>query len=57
MGAVEVQQLLTGLAVTHQVAASTQNQALCALVFSYKEVLHQDFGWLDDVVRWCCNGR
>jgi len=36
MGAVEVQQFLTGLAVTHQVAASTQNQALCALVFLYK---------------------
>jgi len=51
MGAVEVQQFLTGLAVTHQVAASTQNQALSALVFLYKEVLHQDFGWLDDVVR------
>jgi site-specific recombinase XerD len=51
MGAVEVQQFLTDLAVTHQVAASTQNQALSALVFLYKEVLHQDFGWLDDVVR------
>ena len=24
---------------------------LSALVFLYKEVLHQDFGWLDDVVR------
>jgi integron integrase len=51
MGALEVQQFLTDLAVTHQVAASTQNQALSALVFLYKEVLHQDFGWLDDVVR------
>jgi len=26
-------------------------QAMGALVFLYKEVLHQDFGWLDDVVR------
>ena len=51
MGAAEVQQFLTDLAVTHQVAASTQNQALSALVFLYKEVLHHDFGWLDDVVR------
>ena len=51
MGAAAVQQFLTDLAVTHQVAASTQNQALSALVFLYKEVLHQDFGWLDDVVR------
>jgi site-specific recombinase XerD len=46
MGAAEVQQFLTDLAVTHQVAASTQNQALSALVFLYKAVLHQDFGWL-----------
>ena len=37
--------------MTYQVAASTQNQALSALVFLYREVLHQDFGWLDDVVR------
>ena len=51
MGAAEVQQFLTDLAVTHQVAAATQNQALSALVFLYKEVLHHDFGWLDDVVR------
>jgi len=51
MGAAEVQQFLTALAVTHQVAASTQNQALSALVFLYKEVLHHDFGWLDAVVR------
>jgi integrase len=51
MGAAEVQQFLTDLAVTHQVAASTQNQALSALVFLYKEVFHQDFGWLDTVVR------
>src|SRR5262245_469726 len=51
MGAAEVRQFLTDLAVAHQVAASTQNKALSALVFLYKEVLHQDFGWLDDVVR------
>jgi hypothetical protein len=45
MGVVEGQQFLTDLAVTHQDAASTQNQALTALVFLYKEVLHHDFGW------------
>ena len=33
MGAAEVQQFLTDLAVTRQVAAATQNQALSALVF------------------------
>ena len=40
MGAVEVQQFLTDLAVAQQVATSTQNQALSALLFLYKEVLH-----------------
>jgi len=32
-------------------AASTQNQALSALLFLYREVLGQDLPWLDDVVR------
>jgi integron integrase len=39
------------LAVHAQVSASTQNQALCALLFLSREVLVQDMGWLDDVVR------
>lgn len=47
----EVSQFLTWLAVKKNVAASTQNQALCALLFLYKEVLKQDFGRLDDVER------
>jgi integron integrase len=51
MGASEVQQFLTDLALTHHVAASTQNQALSALLFLYKVVLHQDIGWVEDVVR------
>jgi hypothetical protein len=42
MGAAEVQAFLTDLAVTQHVAASTQNQALSALLFLYKEVLHQE---------------
>jgi len=42
---------LTHLAVDGHVAASTQNQALSALLFLYREVLEQDFGWLEDVVR------
>ena len=45
MGAMEVQQFLTDLAVTQHVAASTQNQALSALLFLYKEVLHQEIAW------------
>ena len=51
MGAAEVSAFLTHLAVDGHVAASTQNQALPALLFLYREVLEQDFGWLDDVVR------
>lgn len=51
MGVAEVQQFLTALAVTHRVAAATQNQALSALLFLYKAVLQQDIGWIEDVVR------
>src|SRR5262249_15995002 len=40
MGASEIEGFLTDLAVQQKVAASTQNQALNALVFLYKEVLH-----------------
>ena len=42
MGAPEVTQFLTSLAVDRRVAASTQNQALGALLFLYREVLDQD---------------
>ena len=51
MGATEVQSFLSDLAVTQKVSASTQNQALNALVFLYQEVLHQEFGDLDGLVR------
>jgi site-specific recombinase XerD len=51
MGAAEVSAFLTHLAVQGHVAASTQNQALSALLFLYREVLKKDFGWLTDVVR------
>jgi hypothetical protein len=39
MGAAEVEQFLPHLAVNSRVAASTQNQARCALLFLHKEVL------------------
>ena len=32
-------------------ASSTQNQALSALLFLYREVLAQELPWLDDIVR------
>jgi len=51
MGAAEVTSFLTSLAVDGNVAASTQNQALSALLFLYRDVLEQDLPWLDNVVR------
>jgi site-specific recombinase XerD len=39
------------LAVAGKVAAATQNQALSALLFLYREVLGQDLPWLDEVAR------
>ena len=51
MGPAEVSQFLTHLAVKREVAASTQNQALAALLFLYRNVLKEDLPWLDNVVR------
>ena len=51
MGEQEITAFLTHLAVDKHVAASTQNQALSALLFLYKEVLNQELDWLDNVVR------
>ena len=51
MGAAEVQQFLSDLAVTGQVSAATQGQALAALLFLYKNVLEIDLPWLDEIVR------
>ena len=51
MGAPEVEAFLTHLAVEGNVAASTQNQALSALLFLYREVLGQDLPWMQDMVR------
>jgi integron integrase len=44
MGAAEVEQYLTNLAVNRHVSASTQNQALNALVFLYRDVLQIELG-------------
>ncbi|MEQ1622831.1 MAG: integron integrase [Methylococcales bacterium] len=49
MGASEVEQFLTHLAVQGKVSASTQNQAKAALLFLYKEVLVVELPWLDNV--------
>lgn len=51
MGGPEVSKFLSALAMDRDVAASTQNQALSALLFLYRAVLGQELPWLDDVVR------
>ena len=50
MGAAELSSFLTHLAVEGQVPASTQNQALSALLFLYRDVLMLSLPWLDEVV-------
>jgi integron integrase len=51
MGPVEVETFLTHLAVEARVAASTQNQALQALLFLYRHVLDIELPWLQNVTR------
>ena len=46
-----VEAFLTGLATRDRVAASTQNQALSALLFLYREVLGVELAWMENVVR------
>ena len=51
MAAPEITRFLTWLAVDGKAASSTQNQALSALLFLYREVLSQDVPWVDGIVR------
>lgn len=51
MGAAEIEAFLTHLAVEGSVSASTQNQALSALLFLYREVLGIHLPWLTDLTR------
>jgi integron integrase len=51
MGAAEVEEFLTELAVKGRVSASTQNQALSAILFLYRQTLDIDLPWLGGVVR------
>jgi integron integrase len=51
LGAEEVNAFLSHLAVEGRVSASTQAQALCALVFLYRHVLDDRLPWIDDIVR------
>ena len=51
MGAPEVNEFLTHLAVERNVSASTQSQALAAILFLYRDVLAEELPWLNDLVR------
>jgi site-specific recombinase XerD len=47
----EVEAFLTHLAMERRVSASTQNQALAAILFLYRQVLELELPWLENVVR------
>jgi integron integrase len=51
LGKREIEEFLSNLATVGKVSASTQNQALSALLFLYREVYEREFPWLDDLVR------
>ena len=51
MGSDEIQRFLSFLAVQRKVSASSQNQALSAILFLYKKVLGIDLPWMVDIVR------
>ncbi len=61
LGAAEVEAFLSHLATEGNVSASTQNQALSALLFLYREVMGIGLPWMDTMVRakkpqgcqWC----
>jgi integron integrase len=51
MGEPEINQFLTDLAVRKKVSASTQNQALSAILFLYQQVLNKPLEWVNPAVR------
>lgn len=51
MGAIEVEAFLSHLASDRNVSAGTQNQALAALLFLYRNVLQIELPWLDNITR------
>ncbi len=57
MGAPEVRAFLSNLATERKAAASTQRQALSIIIFLYREILEQDFGWLEAMERAKKPGR
>ncbi len=57
MGEAEIGRFLSSLATDSHVSASTQNQALNALLFLYHEILQRKIGWIEGVVRAKRNRR
>ena len=53
----EINEFLSFLAIKKHVTASTQNQALCAIVFLYRHVLNKDIGLMDGLIRAKRPGR
>lgn len=51
LGRRDVERFLSNLATEGRVSGSTQNQALSALLFLYREVIGEPLDWLEDVVR------
>jgi hypothetical protein len=51
MSAPEISRYLSHLAVERRVSASTQNQALAAILFLYRQVLELELPWLDNIIR------
>jgi integron integrase len=51
LGKDEIRKFLNHLAVERNVSASTQNQALQGILFLYKEIIHKNLGWIDDIER------
>lgn len=49
MGKEEIQQFINHLAVEKHVSSSTQNQALQAILYLYKNILNKEVSWLDEI--------
>ncbi len=49
IGEIEIMHFINSLVSLGNVAASAQNQALCAILFMYREVLKSDLSWIDNI--------
>jgi len=49
MGAEEIKAFINNLATNRHVSSSTQNQALSAILYLYKNVLRKEVGWIEDI--------